>query len=78
MFSPSSRGWSGGETETSRQLKAQTLLEHAGNGGAAEKLRAVIDIVQGNYDSAKRHLDAAERQGINVAKNREAIRLLMQ
>ena len=59
-------------------LKAQTLLEHAGNGGAAEKLRAVIDIVQGNYDSAKRHLDAAERQGINVAKNREAIRLLMQ
>ena len=59
-------------------LKAQTLLQHAGNGGAAEQLRAVIDIVQGNYDSAKRHLDNAERQGINVAKNREAIRLLTQ
>ncbi len=59
-------------------LKAKTLLQHAGNGGAAEQLRAVIDIVEGNYDTAKRHLDAAERKGINVAKNREAIRLLTQ
>lgn len=59
-------------------LKAQTLLQHAGNSGAAEKLRAAADIVQGNYEDAKRHLDAAERKGIDVAKNREAIRLLTQ
>lgn len=59
-------------------LKAETLLQHAGNGAAAENNRAVIDIVNGNYDSAARHLDNAQRQGLNVSKNREAIRLLMQ
>ena len=57
-------------------LKAQTLLEHAGNGAAAENARAVIDIVCGNYAEAARHLDNAERQNLDVSKNREALRLL--
>ena len=59
-------------------LKAQTLLERAGNGAAAENARAVIDIVNGNYEEATRHLDNAERQGLNVSRNREAIKLLTQ
>lgn len=59
-------------------LKAQTLLERAGNGAAAENARAVIDIVNGNYEDAARHLDNAERQGLNVSHNRDAIKLLTQ
>ena len=59
-------------------LKAQTLLERAGNGAAAENARAVIDIVNGNYEEATRHLDNAERLGLNVSRNREAIKLLTQ
>ena len=59
-------------------LKAQTLLERAGNGAAAENARAVIDIVNGNYEEAARHLDNAERLGLNVSHNREAIKLLTQ
>lgn len=54
-------------------LKAETLLKQAGNGAAAENNRAVVDIIKGNYESAARHLDNAERQGFNVKKNREAI-----
>ena len=59
-------------------LKAQTLLERAGNGAAAENARAVIDIVNGKYEEAARHLDNAERLGLNVSRNREAIKLLTQ
>ena len=59
-------------------LKAQTLLERAGNGAAAENARAVIDIVNGNYEEATRHLDNAERLGLNVSRNREAIKQLTQ
>ena len=59
-------------------LKAQTLLERAGNGAAAENARAVIDIVNGNYEDAARHLDNAERLGLNVSHNREAIKILTQ
>lgn len=59
-------------------LKAQTLLEHAGNGAAAENARAVIDIVNGNYAAAAQHLDNAERMGLNVSKNRNAIEQLTQ
>lgn len=57
-------------------LKAETLLKLAGNSAAAENNRAVIDIVNGNYESAARHLDNAERQGLNVSRNREAIKQL--
>jgi hypothetical protein len=57
-------------------LKAETLLKQAGNGAAAENNRAVVDIIKGNYESAARHLDNAERQGFNVKKNREAIEKL--
>jgi hypothetical protein len=57
-------------------LKAETLLKQAGNGAAAENNRAVVDIIKGNYESAARHLDNAERRGFNVKKNREAIEKL--
>ena len=59
-------------------LKAQTLLEHAGDGAAAENARAVIDIVNGNYVAAAQHLDNAERQKLDVSKNRKAIEQLTQ
>ena len=57
-------------------LKAETLLKQAGNSAAAENNRAVVDIINGNYDAAARHLDNAERQGFNVKRNREAIEQL--
>ena len=59
-------------------LKAETLLQHAGNGSAAENARAVLCIIRGQYDEATRHLDNAERLGLNVSRNREAIKLLTQ
>lgn len=57
-------------------LKAETLLKHAGSGAAAENARAVVCIVREQYEEAARYLDNAERQGLDVTKNREAINLL--
>ena len=57
-------------------LKAETLLQHAGNGSAAENARAVLCIIRGQYDEAARHLDNAQRQGLDVSRNREAIKVL--
>ena len=54
-------------------LKAETLLERAGNSPEADNARAVVAIVQQRYDDAHRLLDAAEAQHLNVTKNREAI-----
>lgn len=57
-------------------LKAETLLEHAGNSPEADNARAVVAIVQQRYADARRLLDAAEAQHLNVTKNREAINTL--
>jgi len=57
-------------------LKAETLLERAGNSPEADNARAVVAIVQQRYDDAHRLLDAAEAQHLNVTKNREAINTL--
>jgi len=57
-------------------LKAETLLERAGDSAEALNARAVIAIIQKRYDEAERLLTAAERKGLDVAKNREAIRIL--
>ncbi len=57
-------------------LKAETLLDRAGDSAEAINSRAVVAIIQKRYDEATRLLDAAEKKGLNVTKNREAIRLL--
>lgn len=57
-------------------LKAETLLQHAGNGSAAENARAVLCILRGQYDEAARHLDRAQQLGLDVSRNRQAIEIL--
>ena len=57
-------------------LKAETLLQNSGNGPVAENSRAVLCILRGQFDEAARHLDNAERQGLDVSKNRQAIEIL--
>ena len=54
-------------------LKAETLLDHAGDSGEALNARAVIAIIQKRYDDAAALLDKAAAKGIDVTKNREAI-----
>ena len=57
-------------------LKAQTLLDRAGDSGAACNARAVLAILQGRYDDAANQLNLAEQKGMDVTKNREAIKTL--
>ena len=56
-------------------LKAETLLSHAGQSAEAENARAVVALMQGRYDEAQRHLDNASK-GLDVSKNREALKML--
>ena len=58
------------------KLKAETLLKNAGDSGEAINARAVLCILKERYDEASRLLDQAERKGIDVSRNREAIRKL--
>ena len=58
-------------------LKAETLLQRAGNSGAAENARAVVCILRGQYDEAARHLDNAQQKGIDVSRNRQAIQKML-
>mgnify|MGYP002624669200 CR=1 FL=1 len=57
-------------------LKAETLLQQAGSSAAAENARAVLCILREQYDDAARHLDHAQQQGLDVSRNREALRIL--
>ena len=57
-------------------LKAESLLERAGDGAEALNARAVIAIVQKRYDDAERLLTQAAAKGLNVSKNLEAIKIL--
>ena len=57
-------------------LKAETLLEHAGNSAEALNARAVLAILQQRYADAERLLNQAAQQGLDVTKNREAIKTL--
>ncbi len=54
--------------------KAATLLEKAGESGEAYQSRAVLAILQERYADAAALLDKAEQKGVNVSKNREAIK----
>ncbi len=57
-------------------LKAETLLERAGDSAEAQNARAVIAIIQKRYADAERLLSDAAKKGLDVSKNREAIQLL--
>ena len=57
-------------------LKAETLLDKAGDSAEADQARAVLAILQQRYADAAALLDKAEQKGLNVSKNREAINAL--
>ena len=67
-------------------LKAETLLEHAGNSAEALNTRAVVAILQQRFADAEALLKQAQQKGVDVtrrstlslciAKNLEAIKLL--
>jgi len=57
-------------------LKAETLLSRAGDSAEALNARAVVAIVKGRYDEARRLLGQARQKGLDVGKNLQAIDLL--
>lgn len=57
-------------------LKAESLLDRAGDSAEAQNARAVIAIIQKRYADAERLLSDAARKGLDVSRNREAIQLL--
>lgn len=57
-------------------LKAETLLEHAGNSAEALNARAVLAILQQRYADAEALLQKAAQLELDVTKNREAIKTL--
>lgn len=59
-------------------LKAESLLERAGDSAEALNSRAVIAIIQQHYDDATTLLQQAAAKGLDVTKNMEAISILRQ
>jgi len=57
-------------------LKAESLLDRAGDSAEAQNARAVIAIIQKRYADAERLLGDAARKGLDVSRNLEAIQLL--
>lgn len=57
-------------------LKAESLLERAGDSAEALNSRAVIAIIQKRYDDAEALLKQAAAKGLDVTKNMEAISIL--
>lgn len=57
-------------------LKAESLLERAGDSAEALNSRAVIAIIQKRYDEAEGLLQQAAAKGLDVTKNLEAINIL--
>jgi len=57
-------------------LKAESLLERAGDSGEALNTRAVVAIIQGRYAEAEKLLDAAAQKGLDVTKNLKALEQL--
>ena len=54
-------------------LKAESLLERAGNTAEADYTRGVVAIIQQRYRDAETYLSSAERKGMDVTVNRTAI-----
>ena len=59
-------------------LKAESLLERAGDTAEALNTRAVIAIIQQRYDAATTLLQQAAAKGLDVSKNMEAISILKE
>ena len=57
-------------------LRAETLLQRAGDSAQAWQARGVAHILRGRYDEAAAALDKAEALGADVSRNREAIEKL--
>ncbi len=57
-------------------FKAETLLERAGDSAEALNARAVVAILQQRYADADALLNQAAQRGLDVTKNREAVKLL--
>ena len=57
-------------------LRAETLLQRAGDSAQAWQARGVAYILRGRYDEAAAALDKAEALGADVSRNREAIEKL--
>jgi len=57
-------------------LKAETLLDKAGDSAEADNARAVLAILQQRYDDATRLLNQAAQKGLDVSRNRYAIEVL--
>ena len=57
-------------------LKAESLLDRAGDSAEALNTRAVVAILQERYADAEQLLNKAQQKGMDVSKNREAIRIL--
>ena len=57
-------------------LKAETLLDKAGDSGEADQTRAVLAILQQRYADAEALLQKAQQKGVDVSKNLEAIKTL--
>ena len=57
-------------------LKAETLLERAGDSAEALNARAVVAIIQQRYADAERLLQQAQQKGLDVTKNMDAIKAL--
>lgn len=57
-------------------LKAESLLDRAGDSAEAQNARAVIAIIQKRYAEAERLLQSAAQKGLDVSKNLEAIQIL--
>ena len=57
-------------------LKAETLLDKAGDSAEALNTRAVLAIIQQRYADAERLLQQAQQKGLDVTKNLDAIKQL--
>jgi tetratricopeptide (TPR) repeat protein len=57
-------------------LKAETLLDKAGDSAEALNARAVVAIIQQRYADAERLLQQAQQKGVDVTKNMDAIKAL--
>lgn len=55
-------------------LKAETLLEHAGDSAEAENARAILYMKQKQWDKAEAALNRAQQKGMDVSVNRNTIR----
>lgn len=54
-------------------LKAETLLEHAGDSAEADNARAILYMKQGKWAEAQTALDSAKEKGLDVSDNQRIL-----